>query len=435
MKQDDTGCLGDCPDAAYYGPNISPESDRIEAFTITPSQLHLVTLVDHRAINSTVYSSIAVMSSSSQTLSKTKMDITATEVGVTSFDFGENRESEQFVRIAFTTSPEHCKRLGGTVDRCEILDGVKNGHFTYCERLYLNPASGTGPDWENIVAAQLHVIDLSTAPLLPKSSRTPTENSLLFDSLKLPPPTPVKVFDGSENFRFLHIIKTGGESLETYIRSREQSPRLDFSTCRKAAMAPQIYGDKDGACMRGGAFVSTMLCGLNCECCAADVKKEGGGFHGTLIRSPRSHVLSQFSHCHVAHHTTLTRALSDVSLYLAESILRGTEAACGDSCDGGNSNWLESLELKLKENDENDENGGEHHESGANVKVISVQNTQAHALTCSKKNGSLGHHFRVLGDLDGERGEGVDSLVPDVVGALNSMREMEWIGITVSELR
>jgi hypothetical protein len=31
----------------------------------------------------------------------------------------------------------------------------------------------------------------------------------------------------------------------------------------------------------------------------------------------------------------------------------------------------------------------------AKVRVISLENTQSHALTCSKAKGSLGHHFKV----------------------------------------
>ena len=61
----------------------------------------------------------------------------------------------------------------------------------------------------------------------------------------------------------------------------------------------------------------------------ADIRLPGGGgFHGTLLRSPRAHALSLFSHGHVAHHTTWGRVAADVPLYLAEGILRLTEHSC-----------------------------------------------------------------------------------------------------------
>ena len=78
-------------------------------------------------------------------------------------------------------------------------------------------------------------------------------------------------------------------------------------------MSATTWGDTTAsrACLAAAAGVSSTLCGLNCECCAADVRLEEGGFHGTLLRSPRAHVLSQFSHCHVAHHGTWRRAASE----------------------------------------------------------------------------------------------------------------------------
>jgi hypothetical protein len=52
-----TNCLGDCPDAAYFGPNISPDSDDIDAFAALASDtdLHIVTLANHRMLNTSVY--------------------------------------------------------------------------------------------------------------------------------------------------------------------------------------------------------------------------------------------------------------------------------------------------------------------------------------------------------------------------------------------
>ena len=213
---------------------------------------------------------------------------------------------------------------------------------------------------------------------------------------------------------------------------RQPAPRLDFSTCRSAALAARgappsnasrsatLAADPDVAepettasssraapssslslCAAAAAGVSAALCGLNCECCAADVRLPGGGgFHGTLLRSPRAHVLSQFSHCHVAHHGTWRRAASDVTLFLAESILRATEHACGSGCTPPDADWHAALEAQLaapggaEEEEESADGGGA--PDGGSVRVISLANTQAHALTCSKARGSFGHHFRRL---------------------------------------
>ena len=60
------------------------------------------------------------------------------------------------------------------------------------------------------------------------------------------------------------------------------------------------------------------------------------------------------------------------------------------------------------------------------LRVLPLDNTQAHALTCSKKRGSIGHHFRVLGD-------GSDSLQPDLDATLDALRRFEWVGITYVE--
>lgn len=75
----------------------------------------------------------------------------------------------------------------------------------------------------------------------------------------------------------LHIIKTGGESLETYLNG-QPSPNLDFSTCRKSAMTTGWTANMSAspACLAGATVVSSALCGLNCECCAADVRLPPG---------------------------------------------------------------------------------------------------------------------------------------------------------------
>ena len=152
---------------------------------------------------------------------------------------------------------------------------------------------------------------------------------------------------------------------------------------------------------------------------------------GTLLRSPRSHVLSQFSHCHAAHHSSWARAAADVPLYLAEGILRVTEYTCGDSCDLGNPQWKAALEqrlaagLKPPADEQPQREGGAEAGVGAAtatamaagaswVRVISLENTQAHALTCSKARGSVGQHFKAS---DGAPGRHVGLLERGLVGA------------------
>ena len=44
-------CLGDCPDAAYFGPHVLEDSDRVEMLRLaTDAELHLVMLVNHRHV-------------------------------------------------------------------------------------------------------------------------------------------------------------------------------------------------------------------------------------------------------------------------------------------------------------------------------------------------------------------------------------------------
>jgi len=106
---------------------------------------------------------------------------------------------------------------------------------------------------------------------------------------------------------------------------------------------------------------------------------------------------------------------SDLPLYFAELLLRGTEKACGDTCAMGNSDWKGALAERLTAAMDPAKPSGV-------VRVISLENTQSHALTCSKSRGSLGHHFKVL--------DGGDSLHPVLDAALASVRRFEWIGLT-----
>ena len=428
LQSRNSECLGDCPDAAYFGPHISNESDSIEMLSLpSNNEFHLVTLVNHRLLNSSSYGSIALLTSGkSSAVSKTKMSIRATSLGVTSFDFPSLAQHQQkFITWVFTRNPAHCSWLSseaGAVDGCSVVEDShvsRNKFLTYCERVYLNPVTGTGPDWADLLPARMFHVRLNHAQSMPDENE-----AALFSRVRLPPSVPVPTFNDTEPFRFLHIIKTGGESLEGHL-VKQHTPKLDFSTCRQTALT--AGGQSQGTtsppsrappgCLASGAFVSSALCGLNCECCAADVRlPSGAGFHGTLLRSPRAHVLSQFSHCHAAHHGSWARATADVPLFFAEAVLQGTEYACGSSCTGNNPNWKEALYERLME-------ANSTAEAARAVRVISLHNTQAHALTCSKKKGSLGHHFRVLD-------EGVDLLAPPIADAMAAMQRFEWIGLT-----
>ena len=81
----------------------------------------------------------------------------------------------------------------------------------------------------------------------------------------------------------------------------------------------------------------------------------------------------------------------------------------------GDADWRRALQQRLEQNQRDAAalaasaaaaRGGAQHGAGdgdaagaggaAAVRVISFENTQAHALTCSKHRGSLGHHFKVL---------------------------------------
>ena len=308
----------------------------------------------------------------------------------------------------------------------------REGFLTYCERIYLNPVSGLGPDHANLLPAKLYQLKLpsleQTAEAAARAAAGPSAMPA-----NLPPPLPLATFrddDAKKTMRFFHIIKTGGESLELHLAS-QPSPSLNYSHCRAAGMASgwtaELSEVAHPGCAAAAAGVSAVLCAANCECCAHDTKVEGG-FHGTLIRSPRAHMLSLFSHCHTAHTSnTWSRLADDVPQYLAEVILRSTEWTCGSYC--GNS-FAQEWGLALREGLRKGDN--------QTLRVLPLQNTQAHAMTCSTKPSgddsvggrpslrrSLGQHFRLL---DPQRS--TDSLQPDVNAALASVRNFEWVGLT-----
>ena len=224
--------------------------------------------------------------------------------------------------------------------------------------------------------------------------------------------------------RFFHIIKTGGESLELHLEAYEATiaPKLNYSHCRQAASASGFRRNltqvASPVCAAAAAGVSAVLCGLNCECCAADARVDGG-FHGVLVRSPRAHLLSLFTHCHTAHVVgTYRRALADVPQYAAEAVLRSTEWSCGTYC---GVSFEEDWQTALREGLRGDP------AQQRTLRVLPLHNTQAHALTCSTSRGSLGQHFRVL---DGGAGDGGDSLEPSLEAALASLHSFEWVGLT-----
>ena len=53
------GCLGDCPDAAYFAPHVGGDGDDVATLALDDDELHVVALVDHRATNASVCASVA----------------------------------------------------------------------------------------------------------------------------------------------------------------------------------------------------------------------------------------------------------------------------------------------------------------------------------------------------------------------------------------
>jgi hypothetical protein len=204
--KDNTECLGGCPDAAYFGLNVvaeqqdddggngggsnhsSASSHNFETLTAWPTinELHVVTMVNHRVLNTSIYGSVALLTSRSRHVDPKHMtrNIRATSVGVTSYDFLDGSEhddddgpsSSLFVTWVFTRNPNHCRiikqqqqqqqqqqhpqqlpsrrRLFG----CTVINKrhiSSSRYVTYCERIYLNPLTGTGPDYDSILPARL----------------------------------------------------------------------------------------------------------------------------------------------------------------------------------------------------------------------------------------------------------------------------------------
>jgi len=439
-------CLGDCPDAAYFGSNIEPTSDLIQSLILPDDdEFHLVVMVDHRQTKASIYSSIALLKTHKAILNKTKLEVRGTSIGVLSNheyhrpsmttksqDTDDNNSSNNpFFSWIFTRNPEHCRTTRHVVQGCTVINDQevsRDSYFAYCERLYLNPTTGIGPDWDTILPAQLyHFQNVQSRPVDQKAYHQ--RNVELFAQLRLPPAAPsLAVFSGDEKFKFLHIVKTGGEAFEGYLGSSPSMvPQIDYPHCRQTAMAnltSSWSAVPTTPCWAITTTIGVILCGLNCECCAGDFlgSAEGRGFHGTLIRSPRAHTLSLFNHGHNAHHSTLKRAASDITMFLAESVLIASETLCGHAGTAGDADWKAALEDNLRKslaswppsNQTALEEG---------VQVISLRNTQSHSLTCGKSTrGSLAQHYRVL--------PSNDALEPSLQDALESLHRMAWIGIT-----
>jgi hypothetical protein len=451
-----TECLGDCPDASYFGSHIRDDTDIIPALTLKGNdELHVMAMVDHRRTKASTYSSVALLTSpDGAILNKSHMNVYGTSMGVLSnVDFHDhlfsaattnNNHGAPFMAWIFTRNPDHCTTLSQFVQGCTVLEErevARHEYFAYCERLYLNPVTGTGPDWNNIVPAQLyHLRELNQPPKVNEeaAARYKQQNAELFAQLRLPSSNvPLTVFQGEEQLRFLHIVKTGGEAFEGYLHASPNGvPKMDYKTCRGTSMASLTTSGSAIAstpCWALATAISSILCGFNCECCAADMHEEGR-FHGTFLRSPRAHTLSLFSHGHNAHHTTWERMAADKTNYLAEGVLRGSEHICGHSGTDGVEDWKIAFEDTLKTSLASwPPNGASEWDDG--VQVISLRNVQSHALTCGKKEkGSLGQHFRVLAQPKqpgtNSLPSAVDSLEPNLEEALEALRRMEWIGIT-----
>ena len=122
------------------------------------------------------------------------MAVRATEIGITSFEFstdGDGTVESEFITWVFTRNPEHCRSLEGTVNGCSVVlesDVPRHAYLTYCERMYMNPLTGTGPHWDDLLPARLFAIKLDQFVLTnPKANTSP-----LFASIRLPEKVPIE---------------------------------------------------------------------------------------------------------------------------------------------------------------------------------------------------------------------------------------------------
>lgn len=158
-------CIADCPDASYFGLDVTSDW---YFDTVTMSgydEFHLVTMVDHRATGSSTYSNIIQYVSLVETIDRRKVTLplippTSTVV-VTNHDFhdGDAFSTSPFFTWIFTRNPAHCDLTVGQVKGCTVISLDKVGlhdYITYGERAYLNPATGTGPDYDSIIPGVMY---------------------------------------------------------------------------------------------------------------------------------------------------------------------------------------------------------------------------------------------------------------------------------------
>ena len=89
------------------------DRDDIQMLQLDEDDVHIVSVLNHRALNAAVYASIAVLKPSettAATLSKSRMAVRATEIGITSFDFGVPEDTRS-VREACLPAYDTCMHI------------------------------------------------------------------------------------------------------------------------------------------------------------------------------------------------------------------------------------------------------------------------------------------------------------------------------------
>jgi hypothetical protein len=72
--------IGDCPDAAYFGPHVREDRDDIQMLQLDEDHVHIVSLLNHRVLNASVYASIAVTHKHARTHTHTHTHTHDTEI-------------------------------------------------------------------------------------------------------------------------------------------------------------------------------------------------------------------------------------------------------------------------------------------------------------------------------------------------------------------
>jgi hypothetical protein len=89
---------------------VREDRDDIQMLQLDEDDVHIVSVLNHRVLNAAVYASIAVLKpaeTTTATLSKSHMAIRATEIGITSFDFGVPEDTRS-VREAYMHACNTC---------------------------------------------------------------------------------------------------------------------------------------------------------------------------------------------------------------------------------------------------------------------------------------------------------------------------------------